>query len=49
MDINCRINELRQKMISLGLKKGLCSPEVVAISQELDKIIYEEMKGVELI
>lgn len=40
-----RLDELRQKMISIGLKKGLCSPEAVAISQELDKLIIKKMKG----
>lgn len=44
MELNSRINELRQRMISLALKVGFTSPDVVAISQELDKLIYEKME-----
>lgn len=44
MENGGRIEKLRQKMISLGLSKGLCSPEVVAISEELDKLIYKKME-----
>lgn len=43
MNLTGRIEELRQKMVVLGLKKGLSSPEVVAISEELDKLIYRKM------
>lgn len=43
MKLTGRIEELRKKMISLGMEKGLCSPEVVAISQELDKLIHKKM------
>lgn len=44
MNLTGRIESLRQKMISLGLSKGLSSPEVVAISEELDKLIYLKME-----
>lgn len=44
MNTSARIEELRQEMISLGLSKGLSCPEVVAISEQLDKLIYEKME-----
>lgn len=44
MESGGRIEKLRQKMIFLGLSKGMSSPEVVAISEELDKLIFKKME-----
>ncbi|GMA59754.1 aspartyl-phosphate phosphatase Spo0E family protein [Alicyclobacillus fastidiosus] len=42
-----RIEELRFAMISMATEKGsLCDPEVVAISQELDKWIVRAQQWV---
>ncbi|MGM9925684.1 MAG: aspartyl-phosphate phosphatase Spo0E family protein [Bacillus sp. (in: firmicutes)] len=43
MKSNGRIEELRSKMIHVGMSKGLHSPEVLAISEELDQLIYKTM------
>ncbi|GGK33785.1 hypothetical protein GCM10010965_28330 [Caldalkalibacillus thermarum] len=33
-----RIKHLREKMVMLAMEKGLTDPEVIAISQEIDKL-----------
>ncbi|EGL84167.1 Sporulation stage 0, Spo0E-like regulatory phosphatase [Caldalkalibacillus thermarum TA2.A1] len=33
-----RIEHLREKMVMLAIEKGLTDPEVIAISQEIDKL-----------
>jgi DNA (cytosine-5)-methyltransferase 1 len=39
------VNDLKEKLISVGMKKGFSHPETVALSQELDKHILKKMKG----
>lgn len=35
------IEKLRKKMITVGIKNGLESPQVIFLSQELDLLIFE--------
>lgn len=36
-----KIEELRAEMIELGMRDGFTNPEVVRISQELDKLLNQ--------
>jgi hypothetical protein len=36
-----QINQLRQKLIKVGKKKGLTHPETIKYSQDLDKLIIK--------
>jgi hypothetical protein len=38
-DIYKRIEKLREKMISIGMAKGLTSEETITLSQELDNLL----------
>lgn len=41
-----KINDLREKMIEIGLEEGLTSPNTIKISKELDKLLnqYQQNK-----
>ena len=40
-DLYCKIECLRQKMHVLALEKGISHPEVLMVSQMLDKVINQ--------
>jgi len=49
LDLTNQIDFLRNKMIEIGTKEGLRSPETLLQSQELDKLIFAYqslMKGI---
>ncbi|PKR84978.1 aspartyl-phosphate phosphatase Spo0E family protein [Heyndrickxia camelliae] len=49
LELTNQIDLLRNKMIEIGIKEGLRSPETLHKSQELDKLIFAYqslMKGV---
>lgn len=38
-----KIEQLREKMITVGMSKGFTSPETVKLSENLDKLINQRM------
>ncbi|ADC52278.1 hypothetical protein BpOF4_21414 (plasmid) [Alkalihalophilus pseudofirmus OF4] len=43
-DLNNVINELRFKMIKLGMEKGLTHPDTIECSQSLDQFLNSQLK-----
>lgn len=46
-DLNVKIEELREKMIFIGMSKGLSSPDTLRISKDLDRLLNKQMEIVE--
>lgn len=43
-ELTLKIDKLRKKMIYTGKQKGLCHPETIRYSEELDKLIFKLQK-----
>lgn len=41
LDLNIKIEQVRQTMISLGMSKGFTSPETIQLSERLDKLLNQ--------
>ena len=47
MNLLNQINQTRNRMIKIGQAKGLSNPWAVAVSQELDSLIFQaQMRGI---
>lgn len=40
-ELDQKIESWRKKMLEVGLEKGLCHPETVKISQDLDQLLNQ--------